>query len=143
MFEKSFSPLYSQDNGRPAKSIRLMAGLLILKHLRNVSDETVVEQFKENAYYQYFCGMDSFSIKAPCALTELVEFRHRIGGNGIELILKESIRINLVLEDRKKEERTRRTARTIEAARLMPIRQPSSILPYRRRMRPFRQIRSC
>ena len=80
-----------------------MAGLLILKHLRNVSDETVVEQFKENAYYQYFCGMDSFSIKAPCSPTELVEFRHRIGEKGIELILKESIRINLVLEDRKKE----------------------------------------
>ena len=103
MFEKSFSPHYYQDNGRPAKPIRLMAGLLILKHLRNVSDETVVELFKENAYYQYFCGMDSFSIKAPCALTELVEFRHRIGEKGIELILKESIRINLVLEDRKKE----------------------------------------
>ena len=103
MFEKSFSPLYCQDNGRAAKPIRLMAGLLILKHLRNVSDETVVEQFKENAYYQYFCGMDSFSIKAPCSPTELVEFRHRIGEKGIELILKESIRINLVLEDRKKE----------------------------------------
>ena len=28
-----------------------MTGLIILKHLRNVSDETVVDQFKENAYY--------------------------------------------------------------------------------------------
>ena len=111
MFEKSFSPLYCQDNGRPAKPIRLMADLLIFKHLRNVSDETVVEQFKENAYYQYFCGMDSFSIKAPCAPTELVEFRHRIGEKGIELILKESIRINLVLEDRKKEEEDKKNGK--------------------------------
>lgn len=103
MFEQSFSPLYCQDNGRPAKPIRLMVGLLILKHLRNVSDETVVEQFTENAYYQYLCGMDSFSIKAPCVPTEHVEFRRRIGEAGIELILKESIRINFVLEDRKKE----------------------------------------
>ena len=66
-----------------------MTGLLILKHLRNVSDEMVVEQFTENAYYQYFCGMESFSTKVPCVPTELVEFRHRIGETGIELILKE------------------------------------------------------
>ena len=104
MFESTFAPLYCQDNGRPAKPIRLMVGLLVLKHLRNVSDETVVEQFCENAYYQYFCGMDSFSVKKPCVPTELVEFRHRIGESGVELILRESIRINLELEDRKKEE---------------------------------------
>lgn len=40
-FEDAFSPLYCADNGRPAKPIRLMVGLLILKHLRNVSDESV------------------------------------------------------------------------------------------------------
>ena len=34
-----------------AKSIRLMVSLLILKHLRNVSDESVLEQFLENAYF--------------------------------------------------------------------------------------------
>ncbi len=39
-FEASFSPLYSADNGRPAKPIRLMCGLLILKHVRNLSDES-------------------------------------------------------------------------------------------------------
>ncbi len=38
VFEEAFAPLYCQDNGRPAKPIRLMVGLLILKHLRNVSD---------------------------------------------------------------------------------------------------------
>jgi transposase, IS5 family len=103
-FEDAFAPLYCKDNGRRAKPIRLMVGLLVLKHLRNVSDETVVAQFAENAYYQYFCGMDAFTTKQPCVPTELVEFRHRIGEHGIELILKESIRVNLVLEDRKKED---------------------------------------
>ena len=34
-----------------AKPIRLMMGLLILKHLRNVSDESVLERFLENAYF--------------------------------------------------------------------------------------------
>ena len=55
-FENAFSPLYCSTNGRPDPPIRLMCGLLILKHLRNVSDEMVVFQWSENAYYQYFCG---------------------------------------------------------------------------------------
>lgn len=67
---------------------------MILKHLRNISDESVVEQWSENAYYQYFCGEESFVPKQPCNASELVHFRHRIGQQGVELILKESIRIN-------------------------------------------------
>ena len=104
LFEKSFAPLFCADNGRPPKPIRLMTGLLMLKHLRNVSDEQVVVQFTENAYYQYFCGLEVFSTSAPCASSELVHFRHRIGEEGVELIFKESIRINLAIEDRKKED---------------------------------------
>ena len=100
-FEEAFAPLFCADNGRPPKPVRLMVGLLMLKHLRNVSDEQVVEQFRENAYYQYFCGMEAFGIAAPCAASELVHFRHRIGEVGVELILKESIRINLAIEDKK------------------------------------------
>lgn len=94
VFEEAFLPLYSQDKGRPAKPIRLMVGLLMLKHIRNISDESVVEQWCENNYYQYFCGETAFVAGAPCEATELVHFRHRIGEQGIELILKESIRIN-------------------------------------------------
>jgi len=94
IFERAFSPLYCQDNGAPAKPIRLMVGLLILKHLRNLSDESVVEQWSENNYYQYFCGQQDFVPVEPCASSELVHFRKRIGECGIELILKESIRLN-------------------------------------------------
>jgi len=94
LFDREFSPLYCEDNGRPAKPIRLMVGLLILKHIRNVSDESVVEQWSENLYYQYFCGQQEFVSAEPCEASELVHFRKRIGESGIELILKESIRIN-------------------------------------------------
>ena len=93
-FDTAFLPLYCQNNGRPSKPIRLMCGLLILKHLRNLSDESVVEQWSESAYYQYFCGMQEFTPGAPCASSELVHFRHRIGEKGIELIFQESIRVN-------------------------------------------------
>lgn len=101
VFEEAFTPLYCSYNGRPAKPIRLMCGLLILKHLRNISDESVVEQWSENAYFQYFCGMDEFVSSFPCNSSELVHFRKRIGEKGIELILRESIRVN---DDKSEEE---------------------------------------
>ena len=93
-FENAFSPLYCSTNGRPAHPIRLMCGLLILKHLRNVSDEMMVSQWSENAYYQYFCGGLEFMPKQPCDASDLVHFRNRIGEEGMELILAESIRVN-------------------------------------------------
>ena len=94
VFEDAFSKHYSSTMGAPAKPIRLMVSLLILKQLRNLSDESIVEQWSENAYYQYFGGEQIFRPEQPCAATELVEFRKRIGTEGIELILKESVRIN-------------------------------------------------
>lgn len=94
LFEDEFTKLYCENNGRPGKPIRLMVGLLILKHLRNVSDEGIVEQWSENVYYQYFCGMEEFNSGPPCASSELVHFRKRIGESGIELIFRESIRVN-------------------------------------------------
>ena len=93
MFEQAFSNLYSEE-GRPAKPIRLMVSLLMLKHIRNLSDEVVVEQWFENIYYQYFSGEKTYACGAPCEASELVHFRNRIGEAGIELIFKESIRVN-------------------------------------------------
>ena len=93
IFEEAFAKLYSEE-GRPAKPIRRMVSLLILKHIRNISDESVVEQWSENCYYQYFGGEKVFACGVPCEPSELVHFRNRIGQQGIELIFKESIRIN-------------------------------------------------
>lgn len=94
LFEEGFKKHYSDDFGRPAKPIRLMVALILLKHIRNLSDESIVEQWSENGYYQYLSGEQVFTPAAPCEASELVHFRKRIGAEGIELILKESIRIN-------------------------------------------------
>ena len=93
-FEDSFKVYYSDSMGAPAKPIRLMVSLLILKYVRNLSDENLVAQWSENCYYQYLSGEQNFQPKIPCVPTELVAFRKRIGEAGVELILKESIRIN-------------------------------------------------
>src|SRR3982750_1838516 len=99
IFDDSFKKHYDEKMGKPAKPIRLMVSLLILKHVRNQSDETLVEQWSENLYYQYFSGEQYFQPNIPCVPTELVAFRQRIGEAGVELILQESIRVNDPPED--------------------------------------------
>ena len=90
-FEGEFGPLYS-NQGRPAHPIRLMVSLLILKALYNLSDEELVEQqWEMNPYFQYFGGIDILRWGQPCAATDLVHFRNRIGEEGIEKILRHSI----------------------------------------------------
>ena len=92
-FDESFAVYYS-DEGRPAKPIRLMVGLLILKQLENLSDENVVLQWKRNPYYQYFCGMREYIPALPCDSTELVKFRQRIGKEGVEKIFAMSVALH-------------------------------------------------
>lgn len=93
-FEEEFGSLYSTE-GRPAHPIRLMVSLLILKALYNLSDEELVEQqWEMNPYFQYFGGYDVLQWGQPCAATDLVHFRKRIGEEGIEKILKHSIELH-------------------------------------------------
>jgi IS5 family transposase len=92
-FESEFAPLYSA-NGRPAKRIRLMVGLCILKYLENVSDEVLVQNWVQNPYAQLFCGEIDFQWKLPCDPTDLIYFRKRIGEQGFEKILASSIVIH-------------------------------------------------
>ena len=94
LFEDAFKKHYSQKMGKPAKPIRLMVSLLILKYVRNLSDENLVENWSENIYFQHFGGEQYFQTNIPCVPTELVAFRQRIGEDGVELILQESIRVN-------------------------------------------------
>jgi IS5 family transposase len=68
-----------------------MVSLLILKRLYNLGDETVVEQWVQNPYMQYFSGETEFQWELPCEPSDLVHFRKRIGEEGVKRILKLSI----------------------------------------------------
>ena len=92
--DQAFRRHYTQGHGRPAKPIRLMVGLLMLKQLENLSDEALVLQFKRNPYYQAFCGLTEFSLKPPCDSTELVHFRNRIGPDGMDKLFQVSVRLH-------------------------------------------------
>jgi IS5 family transposase len=87
----SFGPYYVENNGRPGIPIRVIAGLHYLKYLENESDESVVEKFCENPYWQYFCGMKTFQHDLPCHPTTLVKWRQRVGEEGVEKLLTETV----------------------------------------------------
>ena len=72
-----------------------MVSLLILKALYNLSDEELVEQqWEMNPCFQYFGGIDTLRWGQPCAATDLVHFRNRIGEEGIEKVLRHSIELH-------------------------------------------------
>ena len=88
-----FGQYYSAE-GRPAKPVRLMVGLLLLKQMFNQGDETVVAAWVQNPYWQYFCGMNEFQWQVPCDPSDLVYFRQRIGETGVQRILQVTARLH-------------------------------------------------
>lgn len=90
-FEQQFGKFYADEMGRPALATRLVIGLHYLKYLYNVSDEVVVASWVENPYWQYFCGAEYFTHTFPCDPTSLVKWRQRVGVEGSEQMLKESL----------------------------------------------------
>jgi IS5 family transposase len=93
VFEKEFRPLYCTE-GRPALPIRRLVGLLMLKSLRNLSDEEVVVFWSETPYAQDFCGERELQWGFPCDASELTHFRKRIGTGGAEKILAATIKLH-------------------------------------------------
>jgi len=91
VFASEFGPCYSEGQGRPAKPIRLLVGLHYLKHAFNESDESVVDRFLENPYWQYFCGFEYFQHEFPLDPTTLVKWRRRVGPRGLEKLLAETV----------------------------------------------------
>jgi len=57
----------------------------------NLGDETFVDRWIENPYWQYFCGETFFQYEKPFDPSEFVHFRRRIGEVGAQKILKLSI----------------------------------------------------
>jgi IS5 family transposase len=90
-FEAAFSGGYSPDMGAPAKATRLMVGLQYLKYTFNESDESVVERWVENPYWQYFCGYTHLQHQCPIHPTSMTRWRKRVGADRLVELLQETI----------------------------------------------------
>jgi IS5 family transposase len=77
--------------GRARLPIRLMVALLYLKHAYNESDESVVERWAQDVYFQYFSGNEFFEPRLPCDATQIGRFRRVLGEASVEQLLKTTI----------------------------------------------------
>jgi IS5 family transposase len=90
-FEEHFGQFYVEKKGRPGKPTRLLVGLHYLKHAFSESDESVVERLLENPYWQFFCGFEHFSHELPLDPSSMTRWRQRVGEEGVEKLLIETI----------------------------------------------------
>src|ERR1700739_4239000 len=64
-FEAQFGSVYSDGPGCPPLPTQLMAGLALLKHMYDLSDEVLCDRWIENPYFQFFCGEEFFQHRLP------------------------------------------------------------------------------
>jgi IS5 family transposase len=91
VFEREWVGFFPSHTGRPATLTRLVAGLLYLQHAYALSDEAVVARWAENPYWQHFCGETFFQHRLPLDPSSLSRWRKRIGEEGVEWMLTETI----------------------------------------------------
>jgi hypothetical protein len=91
--EGRFGEVYTDDPGHPPLPTRLMAGLAILKHTYDLSDEVLCERWVENPYYQYFCGEEFFQHRLVFDRSSMTRWRNRMGEDRLQALLQESLAV--------------------------------------------------
>ena len=76
--EDRYAGLFPSEVGMPAKPLQTALGSLLIQKEYGYSDRELVEQIKENPYYQYFIGLPGYEYKSPFVPSLLVEFRKRL-----------------------------------------------------------------
>ncbi len=91
--DRRFSSVCAAGDGRPPLPTRLVAGLFILKHTHNLSDEVLCARWLENPYYQFFCGELSFCHRLPFDRSSLTHWRQRLGEDELAALVQESLAV--------------------------------------------------
>ena len=91
--EERFGAVYSAGPGMPPLPTRLMAGLAILRHTFDLSDEELCARWVENPYFQYLCGEEFFRHELPYDRSSMTRWRQRMGEERIEALLQESLSV--------------------------------------------------
>ncbi|HMF88232.1 MAG TPA: IS5 family transposase [Gemmatimonadaceae bacterium] len=91
--EERFGAVYTDGPGQPPLPSRLMAGLAILKHTFDLSDEALCERWVENPYYQYLCGEEFFQHRLIFDRSSITRWRQRMGEEKLKALLQESLSV--------------------------------------------------
>ena len=90
---KRFGSVCRAGPGQPPLPTRLVAGLLILKHMHDLSDEALCARWVENPYFQFFCGEVVFRHELPFDRSSLTHWRQRLGEEQLAALLQESLKV--------------------------------------------------
>lgn len=93
--EEKCGEAYRDGPGMPPLPTRLMAGLAILKHTFDLSDEELCARWVENPYFQHFCGEEFFCHELPFDRSSMTRWRQRMGEERIAALLQESLHVAL------------------------------------------------
>lgn len=96
--EEEYSKYFSSNMGRPGLDGQLVVGVICIKHMMKLSDETVVEAVLENPYMQAFCGLESFATDRIFNDSSLSKLRKRLGKRYFRQLEKKVLK---VLKERK------------------------------------------
>jgi transposase, IS5 family len=88
-----FRSVCQEGPGQPPLPTRLVAGLFILKHMHNLSDEVLCARWIENPYYQFFCGEQVFCHALPFDRSSLTRWRQRLGEEQLVALIQESLSV--------------------------------------------------
>lgn len=88
-----FSSVCTSGPGQPPLPTRLVAGLLILKHMHALSDEVLCARWLENPYYQHFCGEQAFRHDLPFERSSMTRWRQRLGEEQLVALIQESLSV--------------------------------------------------
>jgi transposase, IS5 family len=91
--ESQFGSVYSDGPGSPPLPTRLMAGLALLKHMYDLSDEALCDRWIENPYLQFFCGEEFFQHRLPFDRSSLTRWRQRMGEAKLTALIQESLAV--------------------------------------------------
>ena len=97
-FDDEFGKYFCESNGRPGTPTRLMVSLHYLKYTYGLSDEVLLRQWVENPYWQYLSGMKWFEHEYPIDPSSMSRWRKRVGSEGAETLLKETVKAGLSLK---------------------------------------------
>ena len=91
--DRRFASVCTPGPGQPGLPTRLVAGLFILKHMHNLSDEVLCARWLENPYYQFFCGELSFCHSLPFDRSSRTHWRQRLGEEQLVALIQESLSV--------------------------------------------------
>lgn len=84
--EEKYAALFPGKKGMPAKPLRTALGSLLIQKQLQFSDRELVEEIRENPYFQYFIGLPGYQDAIPFVPSLLVEFRKRLTAEVLEEI---------------------------------------------------------